>query len=94
MAKRVQDLAREIVERYHGDTAGLWTEGEPTPAHFVDLPGLFGEPLQHLPVVLRLPAEMGLVAGDVLPASAERELGARFKLSRGAVRKVGKGGRG
>ncbi|MFO1070583.1 MAG: PilN domain-containing protein [Geminicoccaceae bacterium] len=29
-----------------------------------------------LPVVLRLPAEMGLVAGDVLPASAERELGA------------------
>ena len=29
MAKRVQDLAREIVERYHGDTAGLWTEGDP-----------------------------------------------------------------
>ena len=29
MAKRVQDLAREIVERYHGDTAVLWTEGDP-----------------------------------------------------------------
>lgn len=29
MAKRVQDLAREIVERYDGDTAGLWTEGDP-----------------------------------------------------------------
>jgi uncharacterized HhH-GPD family protein len=29
MAKRIQDLAREIVERYHGDTAGLWTEGDP-----------------------------------------------------------------
>ena len=29
MAKRVQDLAREIVERYHGDTAGLLSEGDP-----------------------------------------------------------------
>ncbi|MGI9125516.1 MAG: HhH-GPD-type base excision DNA repair protein [Mycobacterium sp.] len=29
MAKRVQDLAREIVDRYDGDTAALWTQGEP-----------------------------------------------------------------
>lgn len=29
MAKRVQDLAREIVDRYDGDTAGLWTQGSP-----------------------------------------------------------------
>jgi uncharacterized HhH-GPD family protein len=46
MAKRVQDLAREIVERYHGDTAGLWTEGDPDGAEVLRrlraLPG-FGE---------------------------------------------------
>lgn len=29
MAKRIQDLAREIVDRYHGDAAGLWTQGDP-----------------------------------------------------------------
>ena len=29
MAKRVQDLAREIVDRYDGDTARLWTDGDP-----------------------------------------------------------------
>jgi uncharacterized HhH-GPD family protein len=29
MAKRIQDLARAIVDRYHGDTAGLWTDGDP-----------------------------------------------------------------
>jgi uncharacterized HhH-GPD family protein len=29
MAKRIQDLARAIVERYDGNTAGLWTDGEP-----------------------------------------------------------------
>ena len=29
MAKRIQDLAREIVETYHGDTAALWTSGDP-----------------------------------------------------------------
>ena len=46
MAKRVQDLARAIVERYHGDTAGLWTEGDPDGAEVLRrlraLPG-FGE---------------------------------------------------
>ena len=29
MAKRLQDLAREIVDRYDGDAAGLWTHGDP-----------------------------------------------------------------
>jgi len=29
MAKRVQALARFIVEHYDGDTAAIWTEGEP-----------------------------------------------------------------
>lgn len=29
MAKRVQDLAREIVDGYGGDAAGLWTHGDP-----------------------------------------------------------------
>jgi uncharacterized HhH-GPD family protein len=29
MAKRIQDLARAIVDRYGGNTAGLWTDGEP-----------------------------------------------------------------
>lgn len=46
MAKRVQDLAREIVETYHGDTAALWTSGDPDGAEVLRrlraLPG-FGE---------------------------------------------------
>lgn len=29
MAKRIQDLARAIADRYDGSTAGLWTDGEP-----------------------------------------------------------------
>lgn len=29
MAKRVQDLAREIVQTYRGDAAALWTAGDP-----------------------------------------------------------------
>lgn len=29
MARRVQELARFIVENYDGKTAGLWTEGDP-----------------------------------------------------------------
>lgn len=29
MAKRIQDLAGVIVDRYQGDTAALWTQGEP-----------------------------------------------------------------
>lgn len=29
MAKRLQDLAREIVDRYGGDAAGLWMSGSP-----------------------------------------------------------------
>lgn len=46
MAKRIQDLAREIVDRYAGDTAALWTQGDPDGAEVLRrlkaLPG-FGE---------------------------------------------------
>jgi uncharacterized HhH-GPD family protein len=46
MAKRVQDLAREIVDRYDGQTSRLWTEGDPDGAEVLRrlkaLPG-FGE---------------------------------------------------
>ena len=46
MAKRVQDLAREIVDRYDGDAARLWTDGDPDGAEVLRrlraLPG-FGE---------------------------------------------------
>ena len=46
MAKRIQDLAREIVETYDADTAALWTRGQPDGAEVLRrlraLPG-FGE---------------------------------------------------
>lgn len=46
MAKRIQDLARTIVDDYDGDTAGLWTRGDPDGAEVLRrlkaLPG-FGE---------------------------------------------------
>jgi len=46
MAKRIQDLAREIVVRYDGDTVGLWTIDDPDGAEVLRrlkaLPG-FGE---------------------------------------------------
>lgn len=46
MAKRIHDLAREVVETYHGDTAALWTSGDPDGAEVLRrlraLPG-FGE---------------------------------------------------
>jgi uncharacterized HhH-GPD family protein len=46
MAKRLQDLAREIVDRYGGDAAALWTSGDPDGAEVLRrlkaLPG-FGE---------------------------------------------------
>ncbi len=46
MAKRIQDLAREIVDRYHGDTSALWTRDDPDGAELLRrlraLPG-FGE---------------------------------------------------
>ena len=46
MAKRIQDLAREIVARYDGDTVGLWTKDDPDAAEVMRrlkaLPG-FGE---------------------------------------------------
>ena len=46
MAKRVQDLAREVVDRYDGNAAGLWTDGNPDGAEVLRrlkaLPG-FGE---------------------------------------------------
>lgn len=46
MSKRIQDLAREIVDRYAGDTAALWTQGDPDGAEVLRrlkaLPG-FGE---------------------------------------------------
>lgn len=46
MAKRIQDLAREVVETYGGETAVLWTSGDPDGAEVLRrlraLPG-FGE---------------------------------------------------
>jgi uncharacterized HhH-GPD family protein len=46
MAKRIQDLARAIVEHYDGNTAELWTNGDPDGAEVLRrlkaLPG-FGE---------------------------------------------------
>ena len=46
MAKRIQDLAREVVETYGGETAALWTSGDPGGAEVLRrlraLPG-FGE---------------------------------------------------
>ena len=46
MAKRIQALAREIVDRYDGDAAALWTSGDPDGAEVLRrlkaLPG-FGE---------------------------------------------------
>ena len=46
MSKRIQDLAREIADTYGGDTAGLWTQGDPDGAEVLRrlkaLPG-FGE---------------------------------------------------
>ena len=46
MAKRIQDLARAIVEDYGGDTAALWTRGDPDGAEVLRrlkaLPG-FGD---------------------------------------------------
>ncbi|MCI4674879.1 HhH-GPD-type base excision DNA repair protein [Candidatus Mycolicibacterium alkanivorans] len=46
MAKRVQDLAREIVDRYDGEAARLWLDGNPDGAEVLRrlkaLPG-FGE---------------------------------------------------
>jgi len=46
MAKRIQDLARAIVDRYNGNTAGLCTDGEPDGSEVLRrlkaLPG-FGE---------------------------------------------------
>ena len=46
MAKRVQELARAVVEQYGGDTTALWTDGDPDGAEVLRrlkaLPG-FGE---------------------------------------------------
>jgi uncharacterized HhH-GPD family protein len=46
MSKRIQDLAREIVDQYGGNAAGLWTQGDPDGAEVLRrlkaLPG-FGE---------------------------------------------------
>jgi uncharacterized HhH-GPD family protein len=46
MAKRIQALAHEIVDRYDGDAAALWTQGDPDGAELLRrlkaLPG-FGE---------------------------------------------------
>lgn len=46
MAKRIQDLARAVVEHYNGNTAALWTQSDPDGAEVLRrlraLPG-FGE---------------------------------------------------
>jgi len=46
MSKRIQDLAREVVDRYDGDAAALWTRDDPDGAEVLRrlkaLPG-FGE---------------------------------------------------
>ena len=46
MAKRIQALAKEIVDRYDGDAAALWTQGNPDGTEVLrrlkELPG-FGE---------------------------------------------------
>jgi uncharacterized HhH-GPD family protein len=46
MAKRIQTLAREIVDSYDGDAAGIWTDGKPDAAEVLrrlkSLPG-FGD---------------------------------------------------
>jgi uncharacterized HhH-GPD family protein len=46
MAKRIQTLAREVVDRYDGDAAGIWTAGNPDAAEVLRrlkaLPG-FGD---------------------------------------------------
>jgi uncharacterized HhH-GPD family protein len=46
MAKRIQTLAREVVDSYDGDAAGIWTAGTPDAAEVLrrlkSLPG-FGE---------------------------------------------------
>jgi uncharacterized HhH-GPD family protein len=46
MSKRIQDLAREIIDRYGGNAAALWTQGDPDGAEVLRrlkaLPG-FGE---------------------------------------------------
>lgn len=46
MAKRIQELAREIVDRYQGDTAAVWTQDDPDGGEVLQrlraLPG-FGE---------------------------------------------------
>jgi uncharacterized HhH-GPD family protein len=46
MAKRIQTLAREIVDGYDGEAAGIWTDGKPDAAEVLrrlkSLPG-FGD---------------------------------------------------
>ena len=83
MAKRIQDLAREIVDGYHGDAAALWTRGEPDGAEVLRrlkaLPG-FGE--QKAKIFLALlgkqyevtPAGWRTAAGDYGKAGAHMSI--------------------
>lgn len=83
MSKRIQGLAREIVDRYGGDAAALWTQGDPDGAEVLRrlkaLPG-FGD--QKARIFLALlgkqygvsPRGWRAAAGDYAEAGTHRSI--------------------
>jgi uncharacterized HhH-GPD family protein len=73
MAKRIQALAHEIVDRYDGDAAALWTQGAPDGAEVLarlkGLPG-FGEQKARIFLAL-LGKQYGVTAKGWRAASGE-----------------------